>query len=267
VLLPGLLASCAGAAGGPPDADAALGGPVRYEMRSLERTAGGCPEEPRGVCAEVELEYPEIEAAPTREAEERLRDAVGTFLLAPAPFVDRPAGAEELAREFLAHQAEVRRSYPEGSSSSGWFFERRIAVLHQDGRVFSLDVSERWYSGGVHPNSSASLASFDPRTGRRLLLDDLVERARVPDLVDLAERRFREVRGIPRGVLLSEAGFTFPQETFYVNDDFAVTPEGLAFHFDPYEVGPYALGPTDYVVSRAELASLARADGPLASTP
>lgn len=236
-------------------------------MKTLERATAGCPESPRGVCAEVALEYPEIVAAPTPEAEERLREVVQTLLIAPAPFVESAADAEELAREFLRQQADVSRSHPEGSSTEGWFLERRIVVVHQDARVFSLSVSESWYSGGVHPNSSRTLASFDPGTGRRLALDDLVERSRVPDLVDLAERRFREVRGIPRGVLLSEAGFTFPQETFYVNDDFAVTPEGLAFHFDPYEVGPYALGPTDYVVSRAELASLARADGPLASTP
>jgi hypothetical protein len=236
-------------------------------MKTLERATAGCPESPRGVCAEVALEYPEIVAAPTPEAEERLREVVQTLLIAPAPFVESAADAEELAREFLRQQADVSRSHPEGSSTEGWFLERRIVVVHQDARVFSLSVSESWYSGGVHPNSSRTLASFDPGTGRRLALDDLVERSRVPDLVDLAERRFREARGIEAGRLLSDAGFTFPQEAFHVNDNFAVTAEGLAFHFYAYEVGPYFLGPTDYVVTRADLAPLARAGGPLAEVP
>jgi hypothetical protein len=259
-------ASCASASGDGARSSADGGGEglVAYESRTLERSTGGCPESVTGVCAEVALEYPEILDAPTPAAEERLRAVVEVLLLGPAPFVETAEDPEQLAREFLAHQAEVSRSYPEGASTHGWFLERRVEVPYQDADVFSLSVSESWYSGGAHPNSSRTQASFDPRTGRRLLLEDLVPALRVQDLVDLAERRFRESRDIPADQLLSEAGFTFPQEAFHVNDNFAVTVEGLAFHFDPYEVGPYALGPTDYVLSRADLAPLALEGGPFA---
>ena len=68
-----------------------------------------------------------------------------------------------------------------------------------------------------------------------------------------------------RPVGCGTAGFWFEDDIFSATDNFAVADSGLAFHFDPYEVAPYALGESDFVVTREELGDLIRADGPLGS--
>jgi hypothetical protein len=144
-----------------------------------------------------------------------------------------------------------------------WFLERKIPVIHADARAFSIEASQFWFTGGAHPNSFATLASFDPATGRRLRLTDVLASGYEPRLLAAAERSFRRAREIPEGQPLTEAGFWFENDVFTLTDNFAVADSGLAFHFDPYEVAAYALGPTDFVVSREQLADLIRADGPL----
>ncbi len=238
--------------------------PLLYETKTLEQLESDCSDPE--TCARVSLEYPEITAAPSEAALEALNDSIAARLLAPVlgegPAAPTPAA---LARGFLDEAASAARELPAGAFLGVWSLERKIAVIHQDARAFSIEASQLWFTGGAHSNSFNILASFDPGTGRRLQLADLLVPGFEPRLREAAERRFREVREIPEGQTLTEAGFWFEDDVFTLNGNFAVADSGLAFHFDPYEVAPYAWGPTDFVVSREQLGDLVRPDGPLAA--
>jgi hypothetical protein len=47
---------------------------------------------------------------------------------------------------------------------------------------------------------------------------------------------------------LEEAGFTFDDNTFTLSQNFALTDKGISLHYNPYEVGPYVMGASDFVV-------------------
>ncbi len=262
--------ACGGA--GPPLHDSARsiprgqGPPLGYETRTLERGEPDC-REAGDSCGRVLLEYPELMTAPSEAVREALNDSIAALLLEPLDDGTRAASPEGLAEEFLARNAEARLSSPEGASNAGWFLERKVRVIHQDALVFSLQETVFWHTGGAHPNTSARLASFDPASGRRLVLEDLLTPGYGPPLNAIAEHRFRALREIPDGQSLTDAGFWFEDGVLSLNDNFAVADSGLAFHFDPYEVGPYALGPTDLVLDREELAELIRPGGPLDAGP
>jgi hypothetical protein len=258
--------ACAGT--GPPSRDSAHSTPrdkgplLAYETRTLERSEPDCPEAGDS-CGRVSLEYPEITTAPGDEVRKALNDSIAALLLEPLDDGTRAASPEGLAQEFLARNAEARRDLPEGATTAGWFLERKVRVIHQDAEVLSLEETVFWYTGGAHPNNSARLASFDPVSGRRLVLEDLLTPGYGPRLNAIAEHRFRAIREIPEGQSLADAGFWFEDGVFSLNDNFAVADSGLAFHFDPYEIAPYALGPTDLVLEREELGELIRPGGPL----
>lgn len=262
--------ACGGA--GPPLHDSprstsrGQGPPLTYATRTLERGEPDCPEAADS-CGRVSLEYPEITTAPSDEVREALNDSIAALLLEPLDDGTRAASPEGLAEEFLARNAEARLSLPEGAPTAGWFLERKVRVIHQDALVLSLEETVFWYTGGAHPNTSARLASFDPGSGRRLVLEDLLTPGYGPPLNAIAEHRFRAIREIPDGQSLTDAGFWFEDGVFSLNDNFAVADSGLAFHFDPYEVAPYALGPTDVVLDREELGELIRPGGPLDARP
>ena len=68
---------------------------------------------------------------------------------------------------------------------------------------------------------------------------------------------------MPRDSSLASAGFTFPDGRFHVNENVAITPGGVRWHFDPYEIAPYVSGPTDFVVPFDLVRPFAKKDGPL----
>ena len=48
-----------------------------------------------------------------------------------------------------------------------------------------------------------------------------------------------------------------------LSDNFGVMREGLVFHYNPYDVAPFALGPTTITLPWAAVGRHVRADGPL----
>jgi hypothetical protein len=229
VLLCGLLACTPG---GEAERDAALA--VTWEMKVVEKTAGECGPEAAGPCARFRVEYPELSAGPA-------------VVVAP----------------LNAAIQKLMQAFPHAATISEWFIDNRLKVIYHDPKVLSLEMAELAYTGGAHPNSVNQYASFDLTDGQQLTLTELLVPGYEPSLSAVAEQRFRELRQIPPGESLTAAGYWFENEVFALNDNFAVTDEGLLFYFNPYEVTAYALGPTELVISREDLNDLILPGGPL----
>ncbi|HYO15923.1 MAG TPA: DUF3298 and DUF4163 domain-containing protein [Thermoanaerobaculia bacterium] len=249
-------------AGAPPaPAQAAAPRPpgISWQTRTLERTAAGCGEE--GQCAAVSLEYPEVTAAPGEGTVQVLNRFIRDFVLAPAVGEEASATPEALAEEVLQEAERFHRELPD--APGGWSLERTVKIVHQTPRVVSLEATESVFLGGAHPNSTVIYASFDPTTGRRISLADLFLPTVGQRLREVAERRFRETRGIPPDRSLAEEGFEFEGGSFDLNDNFALLEDGLVFYYNAYEIAAYVMGPTEVKLTREDLAGLVRPDGPL----
>jgi hypothetical protein len=129
-------------------------------------------------------------------------------------------------------------------------------VLRSTPNLISLSLSERSFLGGAHGLATVHYVNLDPRSGSRIALADLLEEGALPEVTRLAEARFREVRAVPDEVTLEDAGFTFENNVFALPDDFVLREDGLGFYYNPYEVAPYAMGPTEIVLSSAEIEDL-----------
>lgn len=237
---------------------AADDGPPSQQV--FERGFEGCTPDQEG-CTYVRFEYPALDL-PHPEGDRVVGRWMGAMLAEP------PGGGpvavqslEEVAEAFFTDYAELRDDRPEAPP---WTVERSIEVLHRSERVLSLAFTEYAYTGGAHPNERVRLVSFAPADGAMLGLPELVRPDARERLRVLGERAFREARGLAPDDDLAEAGFWF-EGRFHLPDNLAVVPEGLRFRFDPYEVAPYVLGPSDFVIPREALAPLARPDGPLAA--
>jgi hypothetical protein len=257
VLLCGLLACTPG---GEAERDAALA--VTWEMKVVEKTAGECGPEAAGPCARFRVEYPELSAGPAVVVAP-LNAAIQKLMLAPALGKEGADSLDQMAEGFLAKWREAHEAFPHAATISEWFIDNRLKVIYHDPKVLSLEMAELAYTGGAHPNSVNQYASFDLTDGQQLTLTELLVPGYEPSLSAVAEQRFRELRQIPPGESLTAAGYWFENEVFALNDNFAVTDEGLLFYFNPYEVTAYALGPTELVISREDLNDLILPGGPL----
>lgn len=225
---------------------------VTFEPRSVEKK-----DDP----SSVSFAYLAITAAPSEALKTALTQAINDFLTAPAGDGEKSSTPEAAADEFLAQARSTRKENPAGAGP--WSLSRSAEIAYQDPKVVSLHLSEDVYQGGAHPLTTDHYASFDPATGRRLGLSDLVTPEGEALLVEIGERELRKVHQIPSEQSLEEAGFTFEGNKFALSQEIGVLAEGLVIHYNPYEIAAYALGPTKIIIPRSELAPLAKPGGPL----
>lgn len=227
-----------------------------FVMREVERHAIEGRDTTR-----ARLAYPEFVGARTPEALDSLRAVVHGLLVAPAGGRRQPApGLETLMDDFIADWNAVRKAR---GTHAYWTLDRRIEVIGDTLGVVSLARTEFASTGGAHPMTTKRFVMVGADDGRTIPFAAVFEDSLRDSLGAALEPAFRAARGLPRDSSLVAAGFSFTDGRFHVNDDVAITPAGVRWHFDPYEIAPYVYGPTDFVVPFALVRPFAKKDGPL----
>ncbi len=241
---------------------------VAFEMQTREMTYEDCIAG-RGGCTYIRFDYPAVVDAPVGTAVEALTSAIDSFLMAPRNQDEPPVSVNALMARFLSDFAAFKASEPKSAQS--WFLERKAFVLRTTPNLLSLSFSERSYLGGLgdaHGLLTVHYLNFDPATGARKVLTDVLKEGSLPDATSLAEGRFRQVRGIAEGTTLKDAGFTFPNDAFALSGDFALRDDGLALYYNPNDVAPYSMGATEIVLSQEEVRGLLKPEyAPASVTP
>jgi hypothetical protein len=232
---------------------------LEHETTLFERTRGECKPE-TAPCGRLLLEYPVFSGGDDDEVRDTLNAVVRGMVLQPIFSETGPIDPEAAAAEFLGEYERARAELPDSASTSRWYLERRVAVVHEANEIIGLRFAEDTYTGGAHTLSTVRYGSFDLQDGHRLRLQEVVVTGAVPRLAEIGERAFREVREIPSGQSFSDAGFWFKNDVFTLSDNFTFTHAGLVFRYDPYEVAPYALGPTEFLLAWDDLEGLIRTE-------
>ena len=196
-------------------------------------------------CVELDLSYPLLKGS-APEGREKLNSEIRNFVFQQMD--DSVAkDAEAWAASFLTEYQKYRKDSP-----TAWSENREVKVVANTPQVFSLSLGSDGYSGGAHGNSRIDYRSYDPKTGKRYTLGDWLKKGYEKPLQDLGEKAFRKARDLPAEGDLNDFGFTFNQG-FQLNDNYAATPKGLLFYFNPYEIASYADGPTELIIPYSEL--------------
>lgn len=240
-------------------------GALKVEMVDFQRSGGPqCPGTP-GVtpetqnCATIKVSYPKVLDAGSPEAIDALNQFIqGQLLDYGDENGKKPASLDELANMFIGDYLQ------DPNPLGNWEMDRTATVSFSAEHLVTLNFSEHGYTGGAHGFSGQRYFVLDTNNGQQLTLGDLLNPGYEGELNVAGERAFRQVRDIPPDASLESAGFWFENNTFSVNNNFGVMEDGLVFAFNPYEVAPYALGPTEFTVPYDDIGSLIGADSPLA---
>ena len=211
------------------------------ESMTTTRDEGQCdmPGEP---CAHISLKYPVV-----KSGKGKLKKSVANWahdfligMLDPGLEADAETSLSSAIEGFVEMHREVVEDMPE--LPNRYEVEVTDTILFQNKKHLTLRLDGYSFTGGAHPNAFASIATFDLQSGRQLKIDDLVtDRGK---LKDLAEKHFRKARPD-----IFAEGFDFDEgNPFALASNVGITTEGLFFCYVPYEVTPYALGFTEFVI-------------------
>lgn len=199
-------------------------------------------------CAKVTIAtLPELPGSFTSEARVAIRERVDRALYAPLD-----DGQGEISRnrflESVKVQYEDYLEVKDPDSVVDWQVARSAFIMYANEDVASVVVKNEGFLGGAHGFSDEQIFVFDGKTGKVLTWDDILSPDSKEIFLKAAEAEFRRARDIKPMETLEEAGFTFENDTFALSQNFGLTNKGISLHYNPYEVGPYVMGATDFVV-------------------
>ncbi|HXV75288.1 MAG TPA: DUF3298 domain-containing protein [Candidatus Polarisedimenticolaceae bacterium] len=229
---------------------------VAYEIVTLDETLGGCGPSGEEACTWFRFDYARLDPVTGGGLSEAVNTEITAFVRAPLVEDAPPADPAELVDRWNERYRAIKAEFPD--SSQRWFVRRTAIPRSGPPMLLNVVLSESAYTGGAHPNRRDDTLCFDRRSGRRLALDDLLEPGAIDALTALAEQRFRQTEQIPPDGGFAEAGYWFDGDRFSLPADFALTAAGLEFQYDPYEIAPYAVGPTTLVLDLASIEPLLR---------
>ena len=230
---------------------------VLYSMRHQEKSVGQESNTSDGRGATISLEYPEVTGP--HQVRDSLNAAIRAVLLDQPPAGSASDGIDSVIAAFLAEYQEFVSATPEYSTR--WYDRRLMHVVTDTLGVFSLALEVDTYQGGAHPNRRVRYVNFDATTGRQMA--GFFGNGRNDSLLARAERAFRSVRGMPSGESFQGAGFWFENDMFALPNNALITPTGIRFYYNSYEVAPYVMGPTEFELPFLSLSDILPPTSPL----
>jgi predicted transcriptional regulator len=235
---------------------------IEYEIISFQKSQGKagapCSDDADVICASVDLSFPNITNAPTLDSIKSLNDYIVQLIL-NSDFETpdtKPENIEQLAFVFF-------QQFMDSPENSDWELQQHIKVLDSTNTYLCLENSKNGYTGGAHGFQFTQLSCIDPQTSQKIDLENLFNPGFAAELNTLGEKRFRLLKQLEENSDLEEAGFSFEGNQFGLNDNYAITKEGIRFYFNSYEIAPYVMGPTDILIPYREIKNLINPTGPL----
>lgn len=162
------------------------------------------------------------------------------------------AGIAEAIAAFGSGYEELRRQFPD--EAIGWEADIEGQITFEDDRLLTLKLETYIFTGGAHGLSTLRYLNFDKKTGEELGNEQLF--TDVKALENLAEKAFREAKGIPAGAGINDTGFMFEEDRFTLPENMGFTPQGLELLYNPYEVASYADGRISLVLPMEQITPL-----------
>lgn len=161
------------------------------------------------------------------------------------------AYAQAFRDSFYAEHRRINQDFPEFGASYEWSMSAELLGVHPE---YISGVSSTYsYTGGAHGGRSTNYFVLDSKTGRKLTRMDVVSDTTQLNVV--AEKLFRQKMELAPNADLSENGFWFDGNRFYLNENFAFSKGGnsLLFLFNEYEVTAYAAGQIELEIPLSQL--------------
>jgi hypothetical protein len=130
--------------------------------------------------------------------------------------------------------------------------------------VLVISRNLEYYLGGAHGmREKRYFVIF--QGAQQWAVEDLIEPASWPRLEGLIAAALRVEANLEPDTPLSQGGFF--EDTVGVPDNFFLTPQGLGFHWDPYEIGPYVMGSLEVLLPYEQIQDMLKPGTPLGVDP
>gem|GEM_PF-1096913 len=208
-----------------------------------------CPDK-KGGCIEVYIRVPQVSGQnASSPLNQQLLQRMAEVLEEWNPRVEQLDDIHTVVKSF---QREHSLYGNETGTSPYWSLKVDYKILRNNRESLIVLFQTDRFTGGAHPSSAVSILNLNSVDGTALKLVDIIKSPQ--ELMALIYNHIRKTRNLTPGTSLTQLGY-FSDE-WPLPEHFARLPEGLYVVYNPYEIGPYVLGPTELLIPSNQLKSI-----------
>jgi hypothetical protein len=222
---------------------------LAYKYTVFKERAADCGNKADSDCTVVKFKYPDFKGQKT------LNDTVLSKLLNMFQLGEKPdTSLASLTKNFMATYINSKQ---DGVSSMFYSLDAYVKIIRQDSSLTALETGGYSFTGGAHPSSYTGFINWNTKANKSITITDLIDRNNLEKLNSIADGIFRKNEKLSDTSSLANDYF-FKDNKFALNSNFAITPTGLKFLYNQYEIKPYAAGITTLVIPYSQIKSLLR---------
>ncbi len=129
-------------------------------------------------------------------------------------------------------------------------------------KIICVELKYHIFAGGAHGSSYFGFTNFNVENGKIIRMTDLINSDSVIEIQNLLYHKIKQWECN----WIDDAALGFKKEDININN-FAITPVGLEFRFNQYEVGPYACGAPTFLLEYKDLNNILNETGKSLTKP
>jgi len=153
---------------------------------------------------------------------------------------------------------EVLDAINDMDSGGEWTNHTLVNLFAITNKSYTLAESNSNYSGGAHGSFYLEYQNYT-KDGKKITLDTLFAKNYQTKLLKISEKVYREQKGLSKNDSLIEKDGWF-EDKFILPKTFAITPNGLLFFYNQYEIKAYASGTTEFLLPYNQINKLIKPD-------
>ncbi|MFO8129267.1 MAG: DUF3298 domain-containing protein [Bacteroidales bacterium] len=202
---------------------------------------------------------------PGSETSQELQDYLtGIILEEYAPGMedeDPETILEKIRQTFFRQYVNANTDIWQEGHSFNWIKERHASIYFNRDHILTFRIYNYAFTGGAHGLASLEYLILDTRGKRELDTTSLFIPGFGDKITPLIMEKLRDKYGLDHTTPLTSAGFF--SDTVRPNNNLFINEMGLGFHYNHYEIAPYAMGMIEVHFSLPELKGLLRKDAVL----
>jgi len=218
-----------------------------YSYKIIKKRASDCGNKPDSECSVVNIKYPVF------KEQQSLNDSIENQLL--TLFLQRDTANKSLQKLPVNFISSYENDKKQNTNIEKYTLNIYAAVIRQDSSLTTLEIGGYAYEGGAHGADLTYFINWNSKRGAKILLSDIFVYGYKEPLTKIAEKIFRKDEKLADTATLANDYF-FEKNKFSLNDNFLITPLGLRFLYNEYEIKSYAAGTTALFIPYSQIKSL-----------
>lgn len=164
----------------------------------------------------------------------------------------------ENVRKLIRDEVEESK----GDIAGEWYNETYIELYAKTPQTYTLAQTTNGYTGGAHGYYVTELYNYAIDTQKNITLKELFLPDSNATLHKIALKYYKKIHNLHQNQTLLDDGWF--EDKFVLAQNFAITPRGLNFYYNAYEIKSYADGSTEFMLPYSKLHTIINPKGPLA---